>query len=63
MQGTHVDTISWLQSQLLELDRWKSELLGLPMIEGNRLEQLECHRTWLEDQIVDLNSGHREGPR
>ena len=55
MLGTHADTIDWLERQLRELETWRRELLGEGACEPCRLEQIDLHRTWLEDQIARLH--------
>ena len=55
MLGTHAETIAWLERQLRELESWRRELLGGGACEPCRLEQIDLHRTWLEDQIARLH--------
>jgi len=58
MLGTHADTIAWLERQLKELETWRRDLIGEGACEPCRLEQIDLHRTWLEDQVsrlVDAN--------
>ena len=54
MLGTHADTIAWLERQLSELETWRRDLIGEGACESCRLEQIDLHRTWLEDQIYRL---------
>ncbi len=61
MLGTHADTIAWLERQLKELEAWRRDLIGEGACEPCRLEQIDLHRTWLEEQIsrlVDPNLKH-----
>ncbi|MEL7128559.1 MAG: hypothetical protein AAGK23_03345 [Pseudomonadota bacterium] len=57
-QGTDRDTISWLTNQLLELDRWRADLLHEP---DNRIreqvELIDSHRLWLESALTNLGGG------
>ena len=54
MLGTHADTIAWLERQLQELEAWRRDLIGEGGCEPCRLEQIDLHRTWLEEQISQL---------
>ncbi|MEL6415721.1 MAG: hypothetical protein AAFQ15_12355 [Pseudomonadota bacterium] len=54
MLGTHADTIAWLERQLKELEAWRRDLIGEGVCEPCRLEQIDLHRTWLEEQISQL---------
>lgn len=54
MLGTHADTIFWLERQLRELEAWRRDLIGEGACETCRLEQIDLHRDWLEQQITHL---------
>ncbi|MEL6827969.1 MAG: hypothetical protein AAFN91_17100 [Pseudomonadota bacterium] len=58
MPGMHADTIAWLERQLAELETWRRELIGEGSCEPRRLEQIDLHRTWLEDQISRLSTSN-----
>ena len=55
MPGVHADTLARLERQLFELETWRRELIGEGASEPCRLEQIDLHRTWLEDQISRLS--------
>ena len=54
MLGTHADTIAWLERQLNELEPWRRAMIGEGACEPCRLEQIDLHRTWLEEQLTRL---------
>jgi len=56
MFGPHAETIAWLERQLSELEAWRRDLVVEGADEPQRLEQIDLHRTWLEDQILRLAS-------
>lgn len=56
MLGTHADTIDWLERQLRELETWRRDLIGEGACEPCRLEQIDLHRSWLEEQIERLTT-------
>lgn len=55
MPGMHTDTLAWLERQLAELETWRRELIEEGACEPCRLEQIDLHRTWLEEQISRLS--------
>lgn len=49
------ETITWLEAQLRELDRWRWDLVSaLPPNADSQLARLDAHRQWLERELDDL---------
>ncbi len=53
--STHAETLWWLQEQLEELDRWRSELLkNSENHQPSSVDRLDAHREWLKAQLEEL---------
>ncbi|MEM7663900.1 MAG: hypothetical protein AAF292_16775 [Pseudomonadota bacterium] len=52
MQG---ETVSWLNGQIVELDKWRADMAGNRSDgAGHFIDRLDAHRAWLADAIADL---------
>ncbi|MEM6653574.1 MAG: hypothetical protein AAGA72_12885 [Pseudomonadota bacterium] len=58
----HTETVEWLERQLRELDAWRRDLVRNGDGERRRLEQIDLHRSWLEEQIQMLSNRAVKSP-
>ena len=53
----HTETLDWLQDQVIELDRWRTELTQFAEdTYALKIERLDAHREWLAGQLQALGA-------